>query len=134
MKKYTKSDVDYKLDLDTSLSDKEIINQINDLFRHWNNKTYSSDYEVVVEAEEMLEYCAAALEYYKTAPHKRKYKKTVRKKKKSTYKRKTPPLHDSSYDYDYKPYTPSSSTTNDDEGGCLWIFIIIFIFSMCSGI
>ena len=37
----------------------------------------------LIEAEEMLDYCGAALRYYKTAPHKRKYKKTVRKKKKS---------------------------------------------------
>ena len=134
MNKYSKSNIDYKLDLNTNLSNKEIISQINDLFRYWNNKTNSSDQDVVIEAEEMLDYCGAALRYYKTAPHKRKYKKTVRKKKKSTYKRKTPPLHDSSYDYDYKPSSSSSNTSNDDEGGCLWIFIIIVIFSMCSGI
>ena len=134
MKSYSKSDIDYKLDLDTSLSNSEIIKQVNDLFRYWNNKTNSSDSDVVVEAEEMLEYCAAALEYYKTAPHKRKYKKTVRKKKKSTYKRKTPPLHDSSYDYDYKPSSSSTSTSNDDEGGCIFWLIFLFILYILTSL
>lgn len=124
MKKFSKADIDYKLDLDTSLSDKEIINQINDLFRIWNNKTNSSDNEVVAEAEEMLDYCAAALEYYKLEPHNRKYKKTVTKKKETTYKRKSPPLYEKSYDY--KSSSPDSSTSNDEFWN--FIFLLIFLF------
>jgi len=134
MKSYSKSDIDYKLDLDTSLSNSEIIKQVNDLFRYWNNKTNSSDSDVVVEAEEMLEYCAAALEFYKTPKHKRKYKKTVTKKKKSTYQRKSQPLHDTSYDYDYKPSSSSSSTSSDDEGGCIFWLIFLFILYILTSL
>ena len=134
MKKYSKHDINHKLDLDTSLTNKEIINQVNDLFRYWNNKTNSLDNELVVEAEEMLEYCAAALEYYKLDPHKRRYKKTVTKKKKSTYKRKSQPLYDTPYDYDYKPSSSSSSTSNDDEGGCIFWLIFLFILYILTSL
>ncbi len=80
MSKYTKREIDNKLSLRYSLSDKEKRKIIRDLFREWNSRTNLSHItkHELKTAETMLDYCAAGMELYKSKkPHKRNYKKKV---------------------------------------------------------
>lgn len=128
---YTKEQVDNLLSIDPKWALVKKQKHIKKLFKKFNARTNTSTKaNQIAEAERMMEVCAQAMLIYKSPAHKRNYTKKVAKKRSSSYKRKTPPLHKKTYDYNYKP---KSSQKKDGPDGCIWIFLIIFLFTMCSG-
>ena len=120
---YTKEQVDNLLSIDPKWTIEKKQKHIKKLFKKFNARTNTSTKAIqIADAERMMEVCAKAMIIYKSPAHKRNYKKKVTKKRSSSYKRKTPTV---------KNKTTSSQNKNDSDG-CVWIFIIIIIFTMCS--
>lgn len=127
---YTKEQVNNLLSIDPKWTIEKKQKHIKKLFKKFNARTNTSTKaNQIADAERMMEVCAKAMLIYKSTAHKRNYTKKVTKKRVPSYKRKKPPLHNKTYDYKHKT---TSSQNKDDSDGCLWIFIIIFIFTMCG--
>ena len=117
MSKYTKREINGKLGLGDSLSHKEKVKIIKDLFRRSNARTNLQHIteEELIEAKEMLDWCAAGMELYKSKKrHKRKYKK-----KRIVPKRKPRK----------KPAT-KKNTSNNNEGCLIPIAISLTSFGL----